>query len=238
MAHRWVLSALLLWGIVTNGLLAQDSGAKARDLFLESSSSAPAAQPPVQHLGLRYNLLLLDPATRRAREVDANAVFHAGDCFAVEFTSNRDGSLYAFDHGSSGNWQVLLPSPEMPDESSKVKAGERRRVPSDYCFRLDNPPGVERLILAVTERPEDVERVRSMLAANNHTGGSNELAAADVNSAGELVESWQRLASRDLEIEKIDQPASATERPHSVYAVSAAAAKSGHFTLEILVRHE
>ncbi len=106
-----------------------------------------------------YTVKLVDPASAKTLEVDPGRLFHEGDCFVVKFTSNRDGGLYIFNHGSSGEWQLLMPSPGLPDEVKTVKASTPLAVPADYCFQLDKTPGVETRVLVITERKEDVDRL-------------------------------------------------------------------------------
>jgi len=242
---RFAAFGALLGALTAKILLAQDSPVKPRDLYLEKISEDSTAAPARHHLGLRYTELLVDPATRRAREVDPDTVFHQGDCLAVEFTPNRNGALYVLNHGSSGDWQLLIPNPRMPDASGAAKAGVTLRVPTDYCFRLDDKPGIETLVLAITEREEDVGKMRDLLAGS---GSDSRPPAAVVSTAGaspgnvdavrDEVQSWQRLAGRDLKIEKIASPESAGERPNSVYAVTASAAAANRLVIEIEVRHE
>jgi hypothetical protein len=225
-------------------LFAQDSPVKPRNLYLEKIPGDSAAEPEGHHLGLRYTELLVDPPTRRVREVDPDTVFHAGDCIALEFTPNRDGALYVLNHGSSGNWQLLIPNPRMPDASAAAKAGATLRVPTDYCFQLDDKPGTETLVLAITEREEDAGKMRDLLAESRSASGPPAAVStagsspANVDPVRDEVESWRRLAGRDLKIEKIVQPESAGERPHSVYAVMASAAAANRLVIEIQVRHE
>jgi hypothetical protein len=208
----------------------------ARDLFLEKAT-ADGSGRAVHHLGVRYTVLLVDPETRNVRAVDPDAVLHEGDCFAIEFVPNHSGNLYAFNHGSSGAWQLLMPSPQMLDEAGSAQAGEVRRVPAEHCFRLDNKPGVERMVLAITERPDDIRELRELLAKPGATG-DRASAPLSVESAGDLLSSWQRLTGRDLRLEKIEKPASTGERPHSVYAVKSSAAESDRLVVEIQIHHE
>src|SRR5438093_302394 len=99
-------------------LLAQTHAAQARDLFYQRDdgvepsavSSAKGASLPVTHrLGVRYNLLKVNPSTKASTPVDPEGNFARGDCIALEFSPNRDGHLYVFNLASSGKWQLLLP---------------------------------------------------------------------------------------------------------------------------------
>jgi hypothetical protein len=136
--------------VLAGGLCAQKPGISARDLYYEAGEAAAAP-----HLGLRYNLLKVDPATRASQAVDPDQNFKEGDCFAVEFTSNRNGSLYVFNLASSGGWQVLMPSSEMPGETGAVQAGKTVKLPREFCFRVDAKRGVETLMVAVDGAPSE-----------------------------------------------------------------------------------
>lgn len=190
-------------------------------------------------------MLMVDPESRRVQAADPDQAFREGNCLAVEVAPNRDGDLYVFNHGSSGDWQLLMPSPLMPGEPTSVKASQLVRLPADHCFILDNQPGVETLVLVVTELKEDVQSIRALLGAQGD--GSNATSppvltpvttAANLSSVRAKIEAWQQLASRDMGIQKLAQPQSAGERPFSVYAVNSSAAEAGRLVIEIKIRHE
>jgi len=232
---------ILLAGLTLTSLSAQDSAVRPRDLYLEKLPAAPAGTSAAHHLGLRYNVLLVDPQTRQTREADPDAVFHEGDCFAIEFTPNRGGNLYVFNHGSSGAWHLLMPAPGIQEDTGSVKAGELRRIPVDYCFRLDDKPGVETMLLAITEREEDVRDLRALVAKPGAQSGSAVAVAstgAGADPVADFVGSWQRMSGRDLKIEKIRQPEAPGERPNSVYVVKSSAAASDRLVVEVKIRHE
>ena len=244
MSHFVALGALLAT-LTVKVLFAQAPSLNPRDLYLEKDSVDTTAAPAGHHLGFRYTELLVDPSTKRVREVDPDTVFHQGDCLAVEFTPNRNGSLYVLNHGSSGDWHLLIPDPEMPDASSAAQAGARLRVPTEYCFRLDDKPGTEILLLAITEREDDAAKMRDLLASSRAAshpavavGSTSSAGPAKVDAIRDELESWQRLGSRDLEIQIIAQPESAGERPNSVYAVMSSAVAANRLAIEIKVRHE
>jgi hypothetical protein len=81
--------------------------------------------------------------------------------------------------------------------------------------------------------------LRALLSSPGGLAVAGEAATAVVaNSVPDLVESWRRLAVRDLRIEKIAQSESVGEPPESVYVVTASAADSARLVLEIQIRHE
>jgi hypothetical protein len=145
---RKAVHSIWLASVLGVGLCAQKPGISARDLYYEAGEAAAAP-----HLGLRYNLLKVDPAMRASQAVGPDQNFKEGDCFAVEFTSNQNGRLYVFNLGSSGEWQVLMPSPEMPGETGAVQANQTVKLPREFCFRVDAKRGVERLMVAVDGAP-------------------------------------------------------------------------------------
>jgi hypothetical protein len=241
----WQSAALgaLFMVIAATLLPAQDF--KPRDLYLQKTSGGSEAKPALHHLGLRYTLLLVDPSSESIRAADPDEVFHKGDCLAVELTPNRDGTLYVLNHGSSGGWRLLIPDSQAPDASGGARAGVTLRVPSGYCFGLDDKPGTETLVLAITERAEDAGKLRNLSARapSDPPPQAAVIATADADPANvdalrREMESWQRIASRDLKIEKITDAQSPDERPNSVYAVLSSAGAADRLVIEIKIRHE
>lgn len=220
------IAAICLTSFLAGGLWAQKPALSARDLYYEdapspganTNSSVPVI-PAVAHLGLRYNLVKIDPSTRKEQTVDPNANFKEGDCFVIELTPNQDGRLYVFNLGSSGKPQFLLPSPQMPSEASAVLANTTVRIPRDFCFQLDGKPGVETLTVATVGAQEVID-------PNNQ---QQTLAQ---------VREWQGMAGRDILIEKTAEAEPGRDRPYTVFAVEDAARKSHHVVFEIKIRHE
>ena len=241
---RFVLITAALLADLMAGALVTGQSLKPRDLYLEAASPDAASASGGHHLGVTYTVKLVDPATSRAREVDPDRAFHEGDCFAVEFTSNRDGSLYIFNHGSSGEWRLLMPSPDMPDERKTVKSGASVMVPAEYCFQLDRNAGVETLVLVIMERKDDVEQLRAIRKQAAERRTASLLASApgagqaEVNTTREVVESWQALGSRDIVMQKVVKPEAAGEHPYSVYVVKSVLSDMDRLVIEIKIRHE
>jgi hypothetical protein len=226
----------------------------------KSSSKASSIQADVvpvsdkkPRLGLRYNILKVDPKGRtEPREVDPDTAFHEGDCVAIRFTPNRGGYLYVFNQGSTGQWQALLPSAEMPEESNVVQAFRSVTVPENYCFLFDANPGTERLVVIISDSKKDVEELNGLIRGKNKSGppqpaGAEEtppakakqgemLLAANLNARiNSLAGAMQ---ARDLKVQKVVQPMSREEPPHSVYVVAANYRDQDLFLHEIKLRHE
>jgi hypothetical protein len=219
--------------------------------------SAPAAAPAV-HLGLRYNLLLVDDRNQGVA-VDSEHVFRKGDHVAIEIEANRSGYLYVLARQSSGSWQALLPSPEMSDESNIIDPGRKIRVPGAYTFEVQDPPGSEHLVLVFSRDPQDfyelyqgIKRQNSAPtpapaaaptavptpspAPESQASGGAELAdASRVDSA--VARMRQQFGTRDIVIRKVSQPLSAGEPTGSVYVVNSSAKPASSVVTEIELKH-
>ncbi len=206
--------------------------------------SPPPAPAPVVHLGIRYNLLLVDSANQGVA-VDSERVFQKGDRLAIEVEANRSGYLYVLARQSSGSWQALLPSPEMSDESNVIDPGRKLRVPAAYYFEIQDPPGSEHLVLVFSRDPQDfyelyqgIKRQNSAPApapAEPGRGGVQLADASLVNS--EVARMRQEFGTRDIAIRRVSQPLSPGEPAGSVYVVNASDKPASSVVTEIEVRH-
>ncbi|HEY3743511.1 MAG TPA: DUF4384 domain-containing protein [Bryobacteraceae bacterium] len=195
-------------------------------------ASNGAAIKPVSNLGVRYNLLKVDAKSDTRTNVDPETVFHQGDCVAVRIQPNRGGFLYVFNQASSGNWQVLIPSAETSEDSNIVRAYNLMDVPQNYCFEMDANPGIERLLIVVTDKPEDVMKLNDSLKRGSN-GNSNTVVAAN-----DIKPFTPTMQGRDLKVTKVGNKPSAGEAPYSTYLVNAAATTSDRLVFEIKLKHE
>ncbi len=204
-----------------------------------------ASPPAAQHLGLRYNLVLVDKDTGKGAPVEADRIFQPGECIALEFEANRSGYLYVLNQGSSGSWNPLLPSSQMPDEANIVKARTSVRVPQKYCFEIAGPPGLERIFVALARNPAELYDLHDSIKG----GGSSGEGEAQPSEAVHVLTAENRLTrvvskmqasmgARDLKITKIAQPSDPGEPPGSVYLVNASAGSSDRVVTEIQIKHE
>jgi hypothetical protein len=199
-----------------------------------SASSGVPIIPVVQHLGLRYNVMLVNSQTGAAEPADPDRTFRRGECFALEFEANRSGYLYVLSQGSSGRWQSLFPSDEMPDESNIVRSRSSVRVPVNHCFQIEDPPGTERVFVVLSRNPEDLYDLHEAIRTGRGGSGEPSPTAPSVKPAPELLamarvdREVQRLSddlrSRDLRVVKVTRPEAAGEPPNSVYVVMASTA--------------
>lgn len=203
------------------------------------------------HLGLRYNLLLVDGNTGKSRIVDPDRQFKVGECFAIELSSNRSGYLYVLAKESSGTWMPLVPSPKMPEESNVIDPGQTVKVPKTYCFKVENPPGDEELFVALSRDPYQASQLQQSIdnpappaeapeAAKPATAPDPEtLEMADARDLNSQVATLrERFATRDISIVKVGaESAKADEPPHAVYVVNQSAKPTSNLVTRIVVHH-
>jgi len=180
--------------------------------------------------------LKVDAASNSRTEVSPDTVFHEKDCIAVRIQPNRGGFLYVFNQASSGAWQALIPSPETADDSNIVRAYNLMDVPENYCFEMDDKPGTERLLIVVTDKPEDVMKLNDSLKngaapSGGKTDGGYVVAEADMKPF------TSGLQGRDLKVTRVGAKTEAGEAPYSTYLVNAAATTSDRLVLEIKLKH-
>ena len=173
-----------------------------------------AKAPPALHLGLRYNLALVDPTNNRSQTIPANRTLHVQDCFAVELQSNRSGYLYVLAKQSSGAWIPLLPSSQMSDEENVLDPGKKVRLPRNHCFEIENPPGAEQLFVVLSRDPRD------FLELYEATKRKAEAASKDTKVNSAVQHLAEKFGTRDLAIRKSEAAGNGNESENAVYVVS------------------
>lgn len=236
--------------VPTRKIAAKTTKASASNTGKSDSAPVPSAsaEAGARHLGLRYNLVLVDQASGRAEQVDSDRVFHEGECFAIDFLSNRAGYLYVFAKQSSGSWQLFLPSPQMASESNIIQPDKEIRVPARYCFEIHNPPGTETLFVALTRDPSDVgalyEQIKGGTAAPppaaepSRPAQAAPVQLADARLTNDAIERMrQQFGTRDIAIRKVNQPLSQDEPAGAVYVVNVSNTPTSSVVTQIEVRH-
>ena len=197
------------------------------------------------HLGLRYNLVLVDETTGRGQAVPPDRMFRPGECFAIDFESNRAGFLYVLARQSSGSWHPLLPSTEedMATESNVIMPGSKVRVPQTHCFEIQNPPGVETLFVVLSREPRDSFELYENIISPGARRTTPQRTASSVQVAdnsvadGTVARMRELFATRDIVIRKISQPQTAAEPAGSVYVVNSSANPASNVAVQIEVHH-
>ena len=225
--------------------------AKAKEALAQAVAAVTPDGTPVRkaaNLAVRYNVMKVNPVTGDMAAVPSDTNFKKGECVSIRMSPNRGGFLYVFNQGTSGKWQPLLPSEDLPEEPSTVRPYQVVNIPSQNCFEMDDPPGEERLFVMITEKPEDIKNFDDMLkmlgkpakqpvAPNQQPQRSDSVVLA-MNRLNDTIQGLQgQLASRDIKITKVAQPASKMELPHTVYFANAAASNNDHLIMEVKLKH-
>jgi hypothetical protein len=206
-------------------------------------TAAAAESTGAMHLGMRYNLVLVDAGSGSAQPAAPDRMFRAGECFAIDIESNRAGFLYVLAKQSSGSWHPLLPStdPDMATESNVIVPGKKIRIPLQHCFELENPPGVETLFVVLSREPRDSFELYENIKAPAATQPRRPAAAVQIADAsvadGAVARMREQFGSRDIAIRRVSQPLRAAEPPESVYVVNASSSPSSNLAAQIEVHH-
>jgi hypothetical protein len=216
----------------------------------KSSSKPPLPVTLAGHrLSVRYNIVKVDPAGQeQPTEVAADSVFRSGDCVGIRMAPNYEGYLYVFHQGSSGKWQTLIPSDEAAEQPRRIRAFSPVQVPAGACFKFDDKPGLEKLFVVVTEKPDEAQRLNDAIR-KNAPGGPEKAMPATPQSPKPLPVTYasltteidrlrSQMARRDLTIEKVSQPMTSEERPHTVYVAASGNQPNQELMLEISLRHQ
>jgi hypothetical protein len=207
------------------------------------SAPAPVPEASAVHLGLRYNVILVDRTSGRSEPVDPDRTFKNGDCLAIEFDANRSGYLYVMAKQSSGNWIPLIPSPEMSNEVNQIDPGQKVRAPRGYCFEISDPPGAETLFVVLSRDPRDFYELyrgikgdpASPPVGTPRPDAVQMASARMVNNAVAKME--KQFGTRDLVIRKVAQATDSRDIPNSVYVVNASDKPSSTVVTQLLIKH-
>lgn len=206
---------------------------------------APAPEAAAVHLGLRYNVVLVDRVSGRSEPVDADRTFKNGDCLAIEFDANRSGYLYVMVKQSSGSWQPLFPSPEMSDEANIIDPGQKVRAPRGYCFEVTEPAGNETLFVVLSRDPRDFYELFKGIKGDPEPPAPapgnpprNPVQMADSGLVNNAVSQMAaHFGTRDLVIRKVSQPVDSRDVPNSVYVVNASDKPASTVVTQLQIKH-
>jgi hypothetical protein len=200
----------------------------------------PAAPPAVPHLGLRYNLVLVNDDPSKTQLVDPDRVLHVGECFAIDLESNRSGYVFVVARQSSGHAKALLPTPEMAGEPNVINPGQTLRVPSNYCFEISDPPGTETLFVMLSRDPSDFYELYDSVKRDSEPPPQRPTAAVQLASASvdDAVDKLSKqFGTRDIVIRKVSQASSPKDAPNSVYVVNRSDKPTASIVTQIQVKH-
>ena len=211
-------------------------------------SAVAYSAPPVQNFGLRYNVLLVNTQSAKAAPADPDRMFQPKECLALEFETNRSGYLYVFEQASSGKWDSMFPTAELPDESNVVRARTKIRIPAHDCFEVSGEPGVDRVFVVLSRKVENFYELRDSVKNTGTAPAETTPPPARRPEPGVILLSQDRLGAeidrirhemqgRELKLKKISQPESADEPANSVYVVNSSATPSERVIAEIHINH-
>jgi hypothetical protein len=214
------------------------------------TAGTSSANPAALHLGLRYNLVLVNETSGKTQVADSDRIFHKGECVAIDFESNRSGYLYVLAKQSSGDWRPLFPSPEMSDQSNIIDPGQKVRAPNGYCFEITDPPGTEILTVVLSRDPRDFYELYEGIKGSSSgptapapppsapKQDASPVQLADARLVNDAVARMaQQFGSRDLVIRKVSQPVGAQEPSGGVYVVNASDKPTSTVVAKIEIHH-
>jgi hypothetical protein len=196
-------------------------------------------------LGLRY--AILKRTGEEYREVDPDRTFHSGDAIRVSVEANDTGHLYIVMRGTSGNWRLLFPSPEIDGGNNRVVRGRRYQIPSRNAFIFDENAGTEKLFLVLTRKPEtDLDQLIYRLSTGkaNPDQGTTEpktlmMAESRQQITDDVVNRIRgRVLSRDLVFEKVDEQTPGEQKETAVYVVNHKLAADSQLVVDLSLKHQ
>jgi hypothetical protein len=232
-----------------NAMVQRDPPPPVRRAPARASGGTSVPITPVSmaavHLGLRYNLVLVDAGSGRWQPAAPDRMFRTGECFALDIEANRSGFLYVLAKQSSGRWHPLLPSKDedMATESNTITAGTKVRIPLTHCFEIQDPSGVETLFVVLSREPRDSFDLYDKMNSPAPRELTPQRPAAPVEIAdasiadGTVTRMREQFGTRDIAIKKISQPIGTAEPAESVYVVNSSSSPTSNLAAQIEVHH-
>ena len=176
---------------------AKELGAK--EMFTSNDASVSP--------GLRFRMIQAGDADAPI-DVDPAKDFQTGDRIRFAFESNINGYLYVAQQGTSGNWTVLFPNPQINGGRNAVDRFKEYEVPQGDWFRFDGPAGTERVFVFLSREP-----------MNTLPGFDRPVKGFEPGSATMIAELRSSIQSRDLVFQK---DAANSKTPQATYVVNKA----------------
>ena len=163
--------------------------------------------------------------------------------------TNDTAYLYIISRGSSGVWKPLFPSPQVADGSNRVEPGRSYDIPHGYVFTFDEQPGVEKLFLVLSRKPEtDLDNLIYNLSRGQTQKAPQQpapvaaksktlLAENMINISDGLVNRLRNVYARDLIIEKVTDKTPGKKKENAVYAVAPTGSPDARVVVDINLNH-
>jgi hypothetical protein len=244
--------SLLFFGAAMSIALAQNEPGQltARQMYFKKADApaevkapaTPSATKSAANLGLRYAIVEKGSSGRMDREVNPDKDFHSGEIFALKLESNEDAYLYVF---SVSNGELLYPGG--PDKTNVIKANTSLTIPRncaagqmDDCFKFDQEPTTEKLLIILSQQPEpDIQRI--LPSAGGARPGTTQMASAKLApSRLDLYRSQMRsqLESRGIVRDTVSSPEGSVNGENAVYVVQASQSTKPRVITEIVLKHK
>ena len=110
--------------------------------------------------------------------------------------------------GSSGNWTVLFPNPDINGGRNQIKKGEQYNVPDEAWFTFDDNPGTENVFVFLSR-----DQVSVLPGFNRPVTRMESVQAAVVRDLQNTIR------SRDLIFER-ERPAAGAKPSQSTFVVN------------------
>ena len=198
------------------------------------NSRVPVINAALSPLGLRYSILKVNGA--ESTEVPPSTQFKSGDRIQLKIQTNSDGYLYIVSQGSSGAWDVRFPSKSKNAGSNQMKAGEEYTS----MFRFDSKPGVEKLFVVLSRRPEqDLDKFIYELKGTDTAAPSPNkepmMLASNLSVGNPLVSRLRNSYTRDLVLEEVAAP---EREERAIYVVNKSLGPDARVVADIKLIHE
>lgn len=201
-------------------------------VILASQKTAP--------LGLRYSLR--KEAGSGTVEVDADTSFKSGDRIRLSVMANDRAHLYIVQRGSSGNWGVLFPSPEINGGNNVIEKEKAYEIPAGNWWAFDEQPGKERLFIVLSRRPEpNLEKMIYQLQEGERPAEDKPklLLAQDRPINDALVQRVKsEVYARDLVFEKVDDKTPGEKKEKAVYVVNKTGSTESRVVADVTLNHQ
>jgi hypothetical protein len=193
-------------------------------------------------LGLRYAVLKRDP-NGAYREVDPDTSFRTGDAIRLQVETNTPGYLYVVTQGTSGQWQLLFPRPEVAGGSNRVEPHAKIEVPGEKgVWKFDEHAGTEKLFLVLARQPEpDLDKLIYAIGGAGGGNGARETLLAQNSIRDDVVSHLrEQMNSRDLVFEKVDEgttDAAPVKGENAAYVVNISTAPDARVVKDFALQH-
>lgn len=184
-----------------------------------SSSKVPVKQVSTPSssggspLALRYSVLKVVGPDKL--KVSPKTAFRSGDGVLLSVQSNSNGYLYLVHQGTSGNWDLMYPTPGSKEGANRVEPGRDYLLPPKGLMRFSGDPGVEKLFLVLSRQPhtsldslifELRQRSSPQAPSQPIRKSSEQLLAQNRPIDNSVIDGLRTSISRDLVFESVDAP--------------------------------